>query len=123
VNKNIIFTGNVPYNKVKYYISLGYLSISPIPPIPPYLISSPTKVIEGLGLGIPVIANSEIQDQYSVIKESNGGISVPYNIELFTKAIQKIINNSSLRENMAKNGKKYIKDIGHILAWQGKLLI
>lgn len=85
-------------------------SVSPIPPIHEYVLSSPTKVIESLGLGCPVIVNNEILDQNEVVINSKGGISVNYSSESFSNEIVNVLDgNYDLRE-MALSGKKYVFD-------------
>src|SRR5882762_10428133 len=59
----VILAGRVPRSRVPLYLTASSLSVSPIPPIPLYLASSPTKVLESLGMGVPVVANDEIPEQ------------------------------------------------------------
>ncbi|GAG12373.1 unnamed protein product, partial [marine sediment metagenome] len=85
------------------------ISVSPIPPIPAYIVSSPTKIIESLGMAKPAVANEEIYDQKKVLKESNGGICVPYSEKAFADAISYLFNNPDIAQNMGKMGRKYIE--------------
>jgi glycosyltransferase involved in cell wall biosynthesis len=107
---DVIFTGRIERRKVKDYLFYTDISISAIPPFETYLISSPTKLYESLGCGVPVVANSEIYEQKKVITESNGGISVTYNVDQFSNAIVYLLENDTVRKDMAKNGKNYIEN-------------
>ncbi|GAH59224.1 unnamed protein product, partial [marine sediment metagenome] len=109
VDKNIIFIGTVPYSEVPKFLSAADICVSPIPPIPAYIVSSPTKIIEGLGMAKPAVANEEIYDQKKVLKESNGGICVTYSEKAFADAISYLFNNPSIAQNMGKMGRKYIE--------------
>jgi glycosyltransferase involved in cell wall biosynthesis len=70
--------------------------------------SSPTKLYESLGNGVPVVANKGIYEQEKVVKESGGGILVDYNISSFSDAIVNLLNNGTLRKKMAEYGKEYV---------------
>jgi len=104
---NTIFTGHVPYHEVPMYILSADIGVSPIPPIPMYIVSSPTKLAETLGLGRPIVCN-DIPEQKKIILESGGGICVPYQEEDFAKAIIKLFESPALREEMGRMGQKYI---------------
>ena len=83
-------------------------SLSAIPPVEEYVISSPTKVIESLALGCPVIVNKEIVDQNDIISMSKGGIAVDYNIDQFCDAISDFIDDRYDLEIMRTNGREFV---------------
>ncbi len=68
------------------YLATADVGVSPIPPLPIYWISSPTKLVETLGMARPVVAN-DIPDQKKVLEESGGGLCVPYEEGPFADAI------------------------------------
>ena len=90
-------------------LSILDLTISPIPPVDAYLVSSPTKTIESIGLGIPVIGNKEIEDQHKIITNSGCGFSINYNTDDFYEACIKIMNLSNT-DDFKKKGINYIKN-------------
>jgi len=109
LNSNkIIFTGMLKREELFDIISISDVTISPIPPIECYKISSPTKVVESIGMGIPVVGNKEIQDQYEVISESGCGICIDYNAKSFANAIIQVIENGN-KDNYYRKGRDYIK--------------
>jgi glycosyltransferase involved in cell wall biosynthesis len=108
LQKNVILTGRVNRKVLQQYLWYSDVCISPIPPSKNYIISSPTKIYESLGHGIPVVANTEIIEQEKVIKESQGGILVKYDLCEFIMAIEKLILNSKLRTEMGQKGKTYV---------------
>ena len=98
----------VPRAVVPQYFMAATLSVAPIPPIPAYLVSSPTKVVESLGLGIPVVANEEIPDQLSIISESGGGSCVPYTPAAFAAAILSYLRAPDAARMTGQRGREYI---------------
>lgn len=107
-SNKIIIMPNIKRTVLYDYIAASDISMSPIPPISAYKISSPTKVIESMGLGIPVIANREIFEHEEIIQDSNGGILVNYNVEEFVYEIINLANDSKRCENLSKNAKEFI---------------
>lgn len=107
IKESIIFTGQVPRSKVPEYIAAADVGVSPIPPLPIYQVSSPTKLIEYMGMGKPVIGN-DIPDQKEVINNSSGGICVRYDEEEFAEAIIELLNNPKKAEEMGKAGREWV---------------
>ncbi len=103
----VIFTGYVNREFIKYFLKIAILSVSPIPPIPLYTVSSVTKVYESLGYGCPVVGN-DLPEQGEVLRKSGGGLCVEYDVSQFSEAICKIIHDEKLREQMSNNGTKFV---------------
>lgn len=108
IKENVIFTGQVPRSQVPEYIAAADVGISPVPPLPIFQISSPTKLIEYMGMGKPVIGN-DIPDQKEVIADSGGGICVGYYEEEFAKAIIGLLNNPRKAVEMGNAGREWIE--------------
>ena len=105
---NVVFTGQISIPEMYEYIYNSDVCISPIPPKLFFKISSPSKVLDYLSMSKPVVANSEILDHVDILKNSRGGILVPYNSELFAKAILHLLDNQSHSKKMGKLGYKWI---------------
>lgn len=108
ITNNVIFTGQLSREGLIDHLQYCDLSISAVPPDEYYIISSPTKLYESLGLGLPVVANLEILEQKKVVSESGGGLIVKYDIREFSKAIIRLLNNEKLRTELSQKGKQYI---------------
>jgi len=106
--KKVIFTGKLDHDTLQDYLQYCDLSLSAIPPERHYIISSPTKLYESLGNGIPVVANREILEQEKVLKESGGGVLVSYCVDSFYEAVISLLKDESLRQFMAYAGKTYV---------------
>jgi glycosyltransferase involved in cell wall biosynthesis len=110
INRHVIFTGYLNRNKLHDILFYCDLSLSLIPPKSYYKVSSPTKLYESLGCGVPVVGNKEIYEQEKVILESGGGIVVDYNKTASSNAILELLRDRKLRKKMATRGRKYVLD-------------
>ena len=88
----------------------------------------PLTILEAMACGIPVVA-SKVGGIPELIEEDKNGILVePKNSEELTIALKKLLENSSLREEMGKAGREIAqKQFGireqakHYLEWYEKL--
>jgi glycosyltransferase involved in cell wall biosynthesis len=106
----IKFTKKIAYREMPKILSQYDIGLSLIPPLDIYLLSTPTKCVEYLSLGLPVIANREIHDQRRLVELSNGGILTDYNVEDAAKSIISLLLDENLRNQCCKNGKTWIKN-------------
>jgi glycosyltransferase involved in cell wall biosynthesis len=108
VQDSIIFTGAVPRSMVPNYIEASDIGLSPINPLPVFAYSSPTKLVEMMGLGLPVVVNNELAEQRMLVEESGGGIGVSYSVVEFVKAIVSLLDKDNIRFHMGQRGREYI---------------
>jgi glycosyltransferase involved in cell wall biosynthesis len=87
----VIFTGAMPMRQAWERLGTAAVCVSAVPPGPLHDVSSPTKVVEYLALGLPVVAN-DIPDQRSLLEACGGGICVPYQTDEFAKAILRMFD-------------------------------
>lgn len=73
----ITFTGALPMQQAWRAVGRAAVAVSPIVPGPLHDVSSPTKVVEYLSLGLPVVA-SDIPDQRRLLADCGGGPCVPF---------------------------------------------
>ena len=104
---NIIFTGKVARNNIPSYILASHFSLSPIPNIPLYRVSSVTKLFESLGFGCPVIA-TDLPEQKKIVDESNGGICVQFQQDQFINAINYLLRNPQHAKKMGYSARDYV---------------
>jgi glycosyltransferase involved in cell wall biosynthesis len=71
-------------------------------------VSSPTKLVEYLALGIPSVAN-DIPDQKLVIEQSGAGLCVPMEAGAFAAATLQLLNDPELARQFAMRGPTYVK--------------
>lgn len=108
LENDIIFTGDVPYTEVPKYICLADIGLSPVPPLNIYKMSSPTKMLEYMASGIPVIGNREILDIRNVISKSNGGILVDFDTNSFAAGMIKLARKEELAKVMGEKGRDWV---------------
>ena len=101
---NFIFINRVPYEEVpKYVNAFDVCVILKKKDIP----GSPLKLWEYMACGKPVIATNT--EDFRVLEEYNAGILVdPEKPEEVADAIITLLKNKELRDEMGKNGRKYV---------------
>lgn len=91
INKELLIIKKASRKEVPLYLKLSSASIFFIKPYYSKIASSPTKMAEILGMGIPVIANKGVGDSDLFLKEKNIGILLEdFSEKSYLKAIEKI---------------------------------
>jgi glycosyltransferase involved in cell wall biosynthesis len=103
------FVPSVPRAAVARWLVAADVSLSAIPPMPMYVVSSPTKVVESLGMAVPVVANREIPDQRTVITASGGGEAPPYDPGAFAEAALQVLRNPAAARAAGLRGRVYVE--------------
>lgn len=108
IEDNLLWTGWLPMYEGWRYVRTAAVGLSPIPRGYLLDVSSPTKVLEYLALGIPVVCNDN-PDQERVIRESEAGICVLYSAEDFANAVIRMLClDKNARDEMGIRGKDYV---------------
>ncbi|WP_048050647.1 glycosyltransferase family 4 protein [Methanosarcina soligelidi] len=108
ISKDIIFTGQVSYFDIPYFISASNICLSPMSPLKINKVSSPTKLFEYMVMGKPVVANEEIPEQKEVIEESGAGVLVKFQPQSFAYGILELLNDPKSSQVMGENGYKWV---------------
>lgn len=108
IENDTLFVGKVPYSEVLEYINLADIGLCPVPPLPMFIMSSPTKILEYLSTGIPVIGNREIIEVRDVITSSNGGLLVDFDFQSFAECMLQLVENDKMRRMMGKKGREWV---------------
>lgn len=103
----VIWTGWLPAIQGWSYMRTAAIGVSPFPR--GYLLdmASPTKAVEYMALGLPVVANDS-PDQAHVIEESGAGICVPLEPAAFAEAVVTLLESPEARERMGRRGRQYV---------------
>jgi glycosyltransferase involved in cell wall biosynthesis len=83
------------------------LGLSLIPRGPLFDVSSPTKLVEYLAMGLPAVA-SDVPDQVLVAERSQAAMVVPMQAAQIAQAILRLAADPSLRQRMAEAGPAYV---------------
>jgi glycosyltransferase involved in cell wall biosynthesis len=104
---HVLLTGWLPQRTALGYAVRAEVGLSPIPRGTLFDVSSPTKLVEYLALGIPSVAN-DIPDQKQVIDESGAGLCVPMEAGPFADAVLELLNDGTLAAEFALRGPPYV---------------
>lgn len=107
VAEAVVWTGWLPTAQAWSYVRAAEVGLSPFPR--GYLLdsASPTKAVEYMAIGLPVVVNDN-PDQARVVAESGAGLCVPLTAKDFAEALVGLMSNSSRRFDMGQRGKEYI---------------
>lgn len=108
VRDSVVFTGNLPREEALNYVYHAAVCLSPFYPTPILNSTSPTKLVEYMSMGKPVVANDH-PEQSQVIGESGAGFCVPWDVGAFAEAIERILCDKALAGAMGAAGREYVK--------------
>jgi len=115
IDGNIEITGMIPYDKVgEYYRELD-ISLILYDDLQTHGQITPTKLLESLAFGVPVVAN-HVGDTRTILRTHNCGflVNIQNENDVYEK-VQLLIDNSSLRRKMGRAG---IKAFTSSLNWE-----
>jgi glycosyltransferase involved in cell wall biosynthesis len=99
----------VPRSEIASYLAAATLTVSPVPLDDVYLPSSPTKVVESLASGRPVVA-TPIPDQETVLRESAGGVIAPFDADAFAGAVAGLLDDPDEARAMGERGRVWVHE-------------
>jgi glycosyltransferase involved in cell wall biosynthesis len=105
---HVLLTGWLPQRAALGYAVRAEVGLSPIPRGALFDVSSPTKLVEYLALGIPCVAN-DIPDQQLVIEQSGAGLCVPMQADAFCAAILQLLHDPALAAQCAARGPGWVR--------------
>ncbi len=108
LGQHVLLTGWLPQRAALGYALRAEVGLSPIPRGALYDVSSPTKLVEYLALGIPSVAN-DIPDQALVIEQSGAGLCVPMEAASFAAAARRLMEDRTLAAEFAQRGPAYVR--------------
>ncbi|MGC1509028.1 glycosyltransferase family 4 protein [Ketobacter sp.] len=106
---SIVFTGFLPMEQAWQFLSRANVCVSPFYPTPILNSTSPTKLVEYMAFGKPVVANNH-PDQIQVIENSQAGYCVSWDEKEFADAIIAILNNPEEAGKMGERGRRYVEE-------------
>jgi len=102
--------GPVPFREVPMYLRCADVVLSPCPPLLEYRISSPTKTLEGMCAGVPVVGSAEVDEHRAILEPSGGGVSVVWDADRFADAIVSLLDNPARRRDMGEQGRRWVRE-------------
>jgi hypothetical protein len=108
LDEQVLLTGWLPQRAALGYAVRAEVGLSPIPRGALFDVSSPTKLVEYLALGIASVAN-DIPDQQLVIEQSGAGLSAPMQAGPFSVAVRALLDDPDLRARLAARGPAWVR--------------
>lgn len=108
LEQDIIWTGWIPRAEAWNYVRVSDVGLSPFPRGNVLDTCSPTKAVEYMALGIPVVCNDN-PDQRKVIESSGAGYCVPLDATHFADAVVTLLRDKQKACAMGQRGMAYVK--------------
>jgi len=109
LKKHVEILPGVPISQVPDIIKCSDIGLSFYNPLLAYRTASPTKVVEYLSLGMPVIGNREVEDQKEVIEMSGGGFATRYDINEAAEKVIYLLTNTDKMITMGESGRRWVE--------------
>ncbi|MCV2357162.1 glycosyltransferase [Paucibacter sp. B2R-40] len=100
---HVWLTGWLPQVEGLALLRHADVGLSPIPRGLLFDVSSPTKAVEYLALGLPCVGN-DIPDQKVVLEQSGAGLCVPMEIDAFAAACLRLLQEPGFAEGLRAKG-------------------
>ena len=109
ISGNVAITGWLPMKEAWQHVRRAALCVSPYLPVPILRSTSPTKLIEYMALGKPVVANDH-PEQADVLRQSGAGIVCAWDEQEFAAAIVELLNDPGRCGAMGAAGRRYVAE-------------
>ena len=101
------FTGFVPIEEAWSMSASAAVCVSPFYPTKVLASTSPTKLVEYMALGRPVVCNNH-PEQSSIIQQSGAGLCVEWGVQPFADAIITLLEDPTQAESMGAKGPAWV---------------
>ncbi len=108
LGEQVTISGFLPLEEAWEYVRQADVCVSPLAPNPTFTPASPTKLVEYLAFGKPVVANDH-PEQRDVLEKSGAGICVPFEKESFASAILELLQDPVRAADMGMRGRRYVE--------------
>jgi glycosyltransferase involved in cell wall biosynthesis len=103
----VTLVGPLHHSEVARHMACADVVLSPYPPRIEHAMCSPTKSIEGMALGLPVVGNEEVVEHVRLLRETGGGLAVPYDADAFARAVVFLMQHPDERRRMGEAGRAW----------------
>jgi glycosyltransferase involved in cell wall biosynthesis len=108
VSSLVEITGMLPRAAALCRLQEADICLSPFFPTPILRSTSPTKLVEYLALGLPVVANDH-PEQKQVLRESGAGVCVPWGARFFAHGVHWLAKaGPEVRQRMGECGRRWV---------------
>ncbi|HUQ53058.1 MAG TPA: glycosyltransferase [Gammaproteobacteria bacterium] len=109
IERNVTITGWLPMPDAWQHVRQSALCVSPYLPVPILRSTSPTKLIEYMALGKPVVANDH-PEQADVLQQSGAGLVCSWDEREFAKAIVELLKDPARCRKMGAAGRSFVAE-------------
>jgi len=109
ISGNVTITGWLPMRDAWQRVRRAALCVSPYLPVPILRSTSPTKLIEYMALGKPVVANDH-PEQADVLRASGAGLVCGWDEQEFAAAIVELLKDPQRCKTMGAAGRRYVAE-------------
>jgi glycosyltransferase involved in cell wall biosynthesis len=109
IGANVTITGWLPMREAWQHVRRAALCVSPYLPVPILRSTSPTKLIEYMALGKPVVANDH-PEQADVLHASGAGVVCAWDEQEFAAAIVELLKAPERCKKMGAAGRSYVAE-------------
>jgi glycosyltransferase involved in cell wall biosynthesis len=110
LTERIHLLGQIPYGKLKSYLSRAAVGLVPLQPTSQYSKVIPTKMFEYMACGLPIVA-SDLPPIRQFMGELNCGLLVdPADPQAHAEAILYLLDHPDEAQRMGKNGRKAVEE-------------
>jgi glycosyltransferase involved in cell wall biosynthesis len=109
LSPSVTMTGPLPMDQAWQRMETVHIGLSAIPRGDVFDVSSPTKAVEYIALGLPVVVN-DIPDQALLIEQTGAGLCAPMDIDAFGRAILDAVDRYDEYATRAKASRQWILD-------------
>lgn len=102
------FTGFLPLAQAQSLLATAAVCLSPIYPSPVLNVASPTKLVEYLAFGRPVVCNDH-PEQSEILSATGAGLCVPWSASDFADAIVKLLTDPAGAERAGAEGPQWVR--------------
>ncbi|SDW42818.1 Glycosyltransferase involved in cell wall bisynthesis [Marininema mesophilum] len=121
-NKRVTLHGRIPFEEVGAWLARSKVGLVCLHPVENYRESLPIKLFEYMAAGLPVVAtNFPLWQQ--ILESSGAGVTVnALDPKEMAGKVEEILRDSSLSDEMAKNGREAHRDVYNWCIEEKKLL-
>lgn len=122
---DVRLAGPIPFRDVSTYLRCADVVLAAYPPMAEHRISSPTKSVEGLAAGLPVVGSSEVDEHAAIFDACGGGVLVDWDRDRFAEALVSLLQDPDRRRRMGEQGRQWVlkrRTYGHLTSYLERIL-
>jgi glycosyltransferase involved in cell wall biosynthesis len=109
VTDHLEITGFLPRLEALQRMREVRIALSPFYPTPMLMSTSPTKLVEYLALGVPVVA-SEHPEQRAILHACRGGVTAPWGARHFARSVRWLLRRAPAElSTMGQRGRQWVE--------------